>query len=224
MTEQTITRGNTVSGAVYSEDERYRYLLWRKWDDRPAATFLMLNPSTATEAVLDPTVMRCRMHARAWGYGGLVVANLFAYRATDPRELLTLDDPVGPANDATISHVIAEAPLLVCAWGAHGDLNGRARQVLDLLRDTPLYVLGLTKGGQPRHPLYMRADLEPRLWDPRTAEFAYPSLGARADAAIRRIEAAGGTITHPAGHIPTREEVEGLEWFASLGVEKGAQS
>src|SRR3954469_17706712 len=91
------------TGARFSADGLYRYALWRVWDaDRGLCNFLMLNPSTADETVNDPTVARCARRARSWGYGGLVVTNLFAFRATDPSGLRAAPDPVGPEDDAAI--------------------------------------------------------------------------------------------------------------------------
>ena len=155
-------------GAVISDCGRYRYRLTRTWDDTlPAATFVMLNPSTADANVDDPTIRRCLGFARAWGCGSLVVVNLYAWRATDPRELLTADDPVGPNNYA---YLTAEAMVaadsggpLVAAWGASGQPE-RVAQVLALPGMDRLTALALTKTGQPRHPLYLKADLKPRPW------------------------------------------------------------
>lgn len=154
--------------AVISDCGRYRYRLGRAWDDTlPAATFVMLNPSTADADVDDPTIRRCIGFARTWGCGSLVVVNLYAWRATDPRELLTTDDPVGPNNYA---HLTAEAMVaadsgapLVAAWGANAQPE-RIAQVLALPGMDRLAALALTKSGQPRHPLYLKADLKPQPW------------------------------------------------------------
>lgn len=145
----------------------YRYNLWRLWDDRPHAVFIMLNPSTADASEDDPTIRRCMGFARSWGYGGICVVNLFAYRSTDPRALASVPDPVGPRNDQQIDATLGGADLVVAAWGAHGTLGARSATVRALVeKHRPLYHLGLTKNGSPRHPLYLRSDTQPTRWTP----------------------------------------------------------
>ena len=91
------------AGARFSPDRLWRTLLWRCWDaDRPAVNFIMLNPSTADEVRLDPSCSRARDFARRWGYGALLVTNVFAWRSTDPGVLASIEDPVGAGNDAAI--------------------------------------------------------------------------------------------------------------------------
>lgn len=108
----------TDMGAVFSPCEQYRYKLWRIWDKSiPPMVFVMLNPSTADELQNDPTVERCERRARSMGFGGLRVANIFAWRDTDPTALYALNDPVGPDNDAAIQESVLGAGLVVCAWG-----------------------------------------------------------------------------------------------------------
>jgi hypothetical protein len=145
--------------------EKYRFLLSRNWDPaRASVTFIMLNPSTADEVGDDPTIRRCCGLARAWGFGGLEVVNLFALRATRPRELLAAGDPVGDGNDRAIIEAVGRASLTVAAWGNHGGHRDRAAQVLGLLAGRAVHTLGLTRQGQPRHPLYAPAGVEPSLW------------------------------------------------------------
>ncbi len=148
------------SGALFDQSGRYRYLLWRAWDDGARrAAFIMLNPSTAGAAIDDPTIRRCIAYARAWGYGVLYVGNLFAYRATDPRALYGANDPIGPENDAYLVAIARRCDLIVCAWGVHGALGDRGAAVLALLGAiAPVYCFGCTKDGHPRHPLYLRRD------------------------------------------------------------------
>jgi hypothetical protein len=146
-----------MSGAVFSPDRVYRYTLTRTWDSGPTVAFIGLNPSTADETVDDPTIRRCIGFAKRWGYGTLVMLNLFAFRATDPRVMRAAGDPIGPENNAYIQAVAAEAGDVVAAWGVHGSYLGRDRAVRDLLFWRPS-ALGLTKDGHPRHPLYVRAD------------------------------------------------------------------
>src|SRR5207245_4694212 len=129
------------SGAVFSACRRWRYLLWRRWDAaRPAANFLMLNPSTADELRLDPSCTRARLYAEGWGYGALIVTNLFGWRATDPDEMKAAREPVGRGNDRAILAAARESGIVVCAWGNHGAHRGRSAHVLDLLRDARVEV------------------------------------------------------------------------------------
>jgi hypothetical protein len=135
-------------------------MLGRVWGENPAhlVRWIMLNPSTADSLVDDPTIRRCMGFAKAWGYDGLVVHNLYALRATDPKALRTHPDPVGPGNDGYMTAL--DIPT-VCAWGAHADSGrpGRAAEVLTLLRKSGVapMCLGRTKAGHPRHPLYLPA-------------------------------------------------------------------
>jgi hypothetical protein len=161
-------KGDADSVAVYSLCERYRYLLTRVWDpDGTKALFVMLNPSTATEVQNDPTVERCERRARALGFGAFRVCNIFAYRATDPLVMRAQADPIGPQNDAAIlDSARSWADRVICAWGSHGAYLDRGAQVTSLLRQTnaPLFHLGLTMGGQPKHPLYISYDRRPEPW------------------------------------------------------------
>jgi len=156
-----------ASGAKFSACRRWRTLLWRRWDaSKPIANFLMLNPSTADERILDPTCARARDYARRWGYGALLVTNVFAWRATDPGELRAAADPVGAGNDAAILRAASKAQLVVCAWGNHGRHLGRSVTVLCLLRGAgvALHILRLNANGEPSHPLYLPGRLRPRCW------------------------------------------------------------
>ena len=171
MITREFTKGDAPSVAVYSECERYRYLLTRTWDrDGARALFVMLNPSTATEVQNDPTVERCERRARTLGFGAFRVTNIFAYRATDPKDMRAQTDPVGPWNDAAIRESVdwAAGPgaKIVCAWGNHGAHLGRGAAVETLLRETgrELFHLGLSKSGAPKHPLYIGYDRQPEFW------------------------------------------------------------
>ena len=170
MLTRTHLKGDAPSVATYSDCERYRFDLTRVWD--PAGgrvTFAMLNPSTATEVANDPTVERCERRARALGYGAFRVVNIFAWRATDPREMRAQADPVGnPWNDAAIVAAAEWAEATVCAWGTHGAHLDRGPQVERLLRATgrPLFHLGLSKAGHPKHPLYIGYAVRPLPWAP----------------------------------------------------------
>lgn len=161
-------KGDAASTAVYSPCESYRYLLTRVWNpDGPRALFVMLNPSTATEFQNDPTVERCERRARALGFGAFRVTNIFAFRATDPRVMRAHANPIGPVNDDTIrDSATTWADRIICAWGTHGTHLNRGPQVESLLRATgqPLFTLGLSKDGHPKHPLYIGYDHQPELW------------------------------------------------------------
>jgi len=124
--------------------------------------FIGLNPSTADAAVDDPTIRRCIGFAKAWGFGGLYMANLFAFRSTDPRGLLSASDPVGPENDAILLKLTKMASLVVAAWGNHGAFMDRASHVRALCGE--LSVLKLNHSGQPAHPLYLKKDVKPTPW------------------------------------------------------------
>ncbi len=159
-------KGDAASTATYSPDLRYRYALTRVWAPGPQALFVMLNPSTATEVQNDPTVERCERRARALGFGSFAVANIFAFRATDPRVMRAEADPVGPDNDRMIRDLALMADRIICAWGTHGAHLSRGAQVEGLLRPlTPeLYHLGLSQAGHPKHPLYIGYHKQPEPW------------------------------------------------------------
>jgi hypothetical protein len=157
---------DAASEAVYSNCESYRYSLTQLWGPGQRLLCVMLNPSTATETQNDPTIERCERRARSAGFGALRVVNLFAFRATDPKRLSGTPDPVGPANDATLAESVAWSDLILCGWGQHGHLLGRAALVEAWLRGGgwPLYHLGLNKDGSPKHPLYIAYQRQPALW------------------------------------------------------------
>lgn len=152
--------------ATLSACGRYRYQLGRQWrampDGRPdtAVLWIMLNPSIADADVDDPTIRACRVFSERWGFGAMEVGNLFALRATNPRQLALVDDPVGPENDLYLEAMIDRADQVVCAWGVQGALLGRGQEVRRLLyaKSRVGRCLGLTKAGHPRHPLYVRRD------------------------------------------------------------------
>jgi hypothetical protein len=150
--------------ARFSDCGTYRYSLERIWDEAlPCACFVMLNPSTADATRDDPTIRRCISFARAWGFGGLRVLNLFAARAIRPRELFTqFEDPIGPGNDDALRST-AQCREVILAWGTHGSRLGRDAAVLKHFRDLGIKpkCLGLTKRGHPRHPLYVPAGSKP---------------------------------------------------------------
>lgn len=154
------------SSAIFSPDERFRYVLTREWDaSLDKLAIVGLNPSTATAFRDDPTIRRCIGFAKREGFGGLAMLNLFAYRATDPKELtLALtrgENIVGELNDSVLKLYANDGRVMLAAWGAGGALCARGYDVMRNLRTAgaDLRCLGVTKQtGDPRHPLYMRAD------------------------------------------------------------------
>lgn len=159
------TRATSV--ALFSECMAYRYELTRVWDPSAGKVlFVMLNPSTADEIRNDPTVERCERRARALGFGAFRVCNIFAYRATDPRDMRAATDPVGPENDGAILRSCAWADDIICAWGTHGAHLERGPAVEAMIRGSgalPKH-LGLSKHGHPKHPLYIGYAIQPEPW------------------------------------------------------------
>jgi hypothetical protein len=156
------------SSAVISECKRYRYALHRIWDrSKSVACVIGLNPSTADSSNDDPTIRRCVGYAKLFGYGGFIMVNLFAYRATDPKEIkrLPIDIAIGPENDIYLRRITLGAKTVIAAWGSHGDMQGRGKQVMRMLREQCKVVYCFntksgykTKNGQPKHPLYLPGD------------------------------------------------------------------
>lgn len=124
----------------------------------------MLNPSTADEVKLDPSCTRARLYAERWGYGALIVTNLFGWRATDPGGMKAARDPVGRGNDRAILAAAREAAIVVCAWGNHGRHLDRSRNVRELLGKRQLHILRMNGSGEPAHPLYLPGSLRPARW------------------------------------------------------------
>jgi hypothetical protein len=160
-------KGDAPSTAVYSPCARFRYSLTRVWDTGALrVTFIMLNPSTATEVQNDPTIGRCEQRARRLGFGGFCAVNIFALRATDPRVMRAADDPEGPHNTDALAQAAGWADTVIAAWGMHGAHKDQGRTVAHRLRTEghTLYHLGLTKAGHPRHPLYLPYSAQPQIW------------------------------------------------------------
>ena len=156
----------------FSRDKQHRYFWAHDWSRekgvrRCPLMVIGLNPSTADENVMDPTVTRCVKFAERWGHGALWMTNLFAFRATDPADMKRADDPVGADNDASLIYnadiVAGYGGRILCAWGNHGTYRNRSLEVVRLLRAQgfKLECLKLTKAGQPWHPLYMKGDTVP---------------------------------------------------------------
>lgn len=156
------------SEAIFSPCMKYRYVLSRTWGSGNGdCIFVMLNPSTADAVQDDPTVVKCRHYADAWGFGKLVVLNLFAWRSTDPKILPSLQDPVGPENDLHYEKILESAvnPQVICAWGNDGMLRNRGTAVSERLRcSRDLYCLKRNDDGSPAHPLYLNSSLRPIIF------------------------------------------------------------
>ena len=134
-------------------------MLSRTWNSKKKTIlFIGLNPSTADEKIDDPTIRRCINYAQNWGYGSLLMVNLFAYRATMPSELKNVKNPIGNDNDLHILELSKKADLTVAAWGNEGFLLNRDKVVKKLIPN--LMCLKINKSGQPAHPLYQKKDLK----------------------------------------------------------------
>lgn len=152
-------------GAIFSSCQTYRYSLMRSTmppSDKVSRFILwiMLNPSTADAVKFDPTVRRCWIRAWRNDYSTMHVANLFALRSRDPKELYRHHAPIGEENDGYIRTLASMAKLIVCAWGNHGAYLQRGQRVMDILRvemrlTKKLRHLGLNNTGEPKHPLFV---------------------------------------------------------------------
>ncbi len=146
--------------AVFSDCRKYRYVLWRTWDDsKPYVMFIGLNPSTADEVDNDRTINRCINYAKDWGYGGLCMANLFSYCTKDPHVMKAAEDPVGPENDLWLKALSENAAVVVAAWGDDGSYLERSKQVVNMFPE--LQCLKINKSGEPAHPLYQPGTATP---------------------------------------------------------------
>lgn len=162
--------------AEISPCRQYRYLLTRTLarpryiiGGRGSCTFVMLNPSTADGLEDDPTIRRCLGFVDDLGFDELRVVNLFAWRATYPKDMLKVMDPVGPHGDDWIMRATSDANMVICAWGAHTHrkVKARAASVRKMLNDSghDLHHLGLSAEGQPRHPLFLERSARPKRWE-----------------------------------------------------------
>ena len=145
--------------ATFSDCRKYRYALSRTWDGKKKTVlFIGLNPSTADEKIDDPTIRRCINYAQNWGYGSLLMVNLFAYRATIPNVLKDVKNPIGNDNNLHITELSKKADLAVAAWGNEGSLLNRDEDIKKIIPN--LMCLKINKSGQPAHPLYQKKDLK----------------------------------------------------------------
>lgn len=160
----------TTEPSIYGgENNCYRYSLPRRWNkDKPAIMWLLMNPSVATEFCNDRTVARCERFSESWGYGGIFVGNIFAYRATDQSRLSAVNDPAGPENNRYLLEMAQQAEKIILAYGTPQDskLRPRGAETVRFLLQSGVsaakfHALKLTKAARPCHPLYLRGDLKP---------------------------------------------------------------
>lgn len=147
--------------AVISPCGKYRYWLFRKWSHAPILCFVMLNPSTADAAKDDPTVRKCIGFAKFNGFGGIGIANLFSFRATDPRELIFAlqsgENCIGPEGDYHLKCIGSGGDYIVAGWGRKPYDVPVMRDRLDKVRKLltgKLYCVKQSQG-RPWHPLYV---------------------------------------------------------------------
>ena len=155
------------SSATFSDCAQYRYNLMRQFSNGTRViNFIMLNPSTANENVNDPTIAKCENRSIKLGFDKMVITNLFAYRATDPSDMMIVDDPIGEENDNYILNHAKCAELVLCAWGNHGEYRYRSEDVIRMLKKNgiKLHALKLNSSGEPAHPLYLSNKLEIFEW------------------------------------------------------------
>lgn len=152
-----------MNDALISDCGKYRYMLRRDtgllMPEISSVLFVMLNPSIADATQDDPTIRRCIGFAKTWDASGLVVANLYAYRTTNPKELWDTADPIGISNNFRLGSLLAEFDDVVCAWGRNAKRE-RVRNFMGMARHHGCRTrcLGINKDGSPKHPLYVRAD------------------------------------------------------------------
>ncbi len=145
-------------GAIFSEDRKYRYALWRVWSAiRPLLLLIGLNPSGANEIRNDPTITRGMVRADRTGFGGFLMANLYGYVSTDPNALLKAGDFIGELTDHYLKQMIAMSGRQLCGWGSFKPVVKRAPVVLAMIKEP--YCLGVNADGQPKHPLYVAYDM-----------------------------------------------------------------
>lgn len=153
-----------IKDAILSSDRTYRYVLSRIWDEtKPVVMIIGLNPSTADETNDDPTITRCINFSKSWGYGGVHMLNLFAFRATLPRDMFNAPNPIGMENDKYLSEYAKKCDKAICAWGNHGKFKNRSDDVRSKLKN--LYYLKMNHSGEPSHPLYLKSELVPLKWE-----------------------------------------------------------
>lgn len=159
--------------AILDDTKQYRYHFSCEWGDGGRfVTFVMLNPSIGNQEQEDATLKKCVTYAKKWGYDGLNVVNLFAYISTEPKNLRRQIDPVGPDNNRHVLETVQNSERVIAAWGQSiktAFVKKRIQETLELLSSVDVYTLDLTVCGEfPKHPLYLRGDLTPKLFRPAT--------------------------------------------------------
>ena len=158
MKKHQIIDFGIPQGAIFSDDGRYRYALWRVWSKtRPFLLQIGLNPSKAGAIKNDPTITRGMVRANREGFGGFLMANLYAYVSTNPKALLNNHDAVGELTDYFIKQMVILSDRQLCGWGSFKPVFQRAPAVLLMLKEP--YCLGINADGQPKHPLYVSYDM-----------------------------------------------------------------
>lgn len=157
---------DSVVTPTFSACGRYRYALSEIWNpEGPLVLWILMNPSVACTDYSDPTLRKTGTFSRSWGYGGQLVGNVHAYRATDKNKLLDVEDPVGPDNDDHILRMAEKAERVVLAYGKPPKkLQARGRQIVELLKHHKglSYLVMLKDGITPKHPLYVAGDQKPQ--------------------------------------------------------------
>lgn len=155
------------SKATFSKCNKFRYSITKKFNfGKGRLLFILLNPSTATEKVYDPTLLRCKKRALISCFQEFRVCNLFAYRTSDPKQLKKISDPIGPLNNLILKKNIKWSDKIICSWGRFGTLHNRNIEVTKIIKKykTPVFHLGLTKNNQPKHLLYISYNKIPTKW------------------------------------------------------------
>lgn len=150
-----------TSGALFSGCRHYRHVLWRSWaPEKGVVTFIGLNPSTADADQDDPTIRRCRNFVADWGFGAMIMVNLFDVRATQPEVMKRRARPLSRNNDSVLVHAATQANKVVAAWGVHGHHRSRSDSVRSLLENHGIHATCFDKSkcGEPVHPLYQRRE------------------------------------------------------------------
>ena len=157
----TITNKLKKGNAIFSPCRKYRYALWRIWDEKkPIAMFIGLNPSKANEKENDPTINRCISFAKSWNFGGLYMTNLFAYCTSSPSIIKSIHDPIGKDNDMWLKIIQKKTSIIMVAWGNQGRYLNRSKKIIKLF--SKLKCIKKNRTGEPSHPLYLKSNLKPK--------------------------------------------------------------